>query len=293
MRSAFNRSQTDYTGAMNRPLILLIATMLFGCLAPDRPDVDPYLSDSGFPYNSGSSSSRDQGTTISDVGVGESALFDRSFAFSSTATDPGRVQAYEISDNVGTFQIDGETYPAAVYERQPFGEYILFQTLVAGADRWWVAWFYCRGDVMEGIYSEGTEQSPLLWQPFANAMCDAETRSTTAEVRMPTPELSPQPIVSTYSVTGLDVTINTNGLGQTTVNGIDYELTVFEHVDCTIECGMPGWYELHAILESETQTCFGIFYLNQNPVQLTYARCLPGFDNPIGTVAFGDAIWNG
>ncbi len=51
-------------------------------------------------------------------------------------------------------------------------------------------------------------------------------------------------------------------------------------VDCTENCGTPGWYELHSIVydPKTAQACYGIVYLfegGSGAVELSRSICFP------------------
>lgn len=63
--------------------------------------------------------------------------------------------------------------------------------------------------------------------------------------------------------------------------GDRYRLYPFERVDCSKECGAPGWHEIHTLVERDRDDALGfiIFYLrNPGQVEGHYSMVWPGFE---------------
>ena len=72
-----------------------------------------------------------------------SLLLDFDIALTGAGSD--FVGAVEVAAASGTVEIGGESLPAVAYERQPFGQFVLYQMLAVASDRWYVLWAYCQG----------------------------------------------------------------------------------------------------------------------------------------------------
>jgi hypothetical protein len=218
------------------------------------------------------------------------------YTVSIQGTGPAAIGRVDIAGNVGTVTVAGTSLSAVSFERQPwpgFG-YTLFQTLIVAPDRWYVAWFYCRGGSLEHVYYEGTDGTRLDDGP-ASGTCVDELRTTVARVELPALEM-PLPAPTTgYTVSGENVQITADGRGWVRLGGITMTALIFEHVDCSTQCGSPGWYELHSVLWDEIggRACFGIFYLQegQSDVLLAYSLSLPDLSDPLGEGIELPASW--
>ena len=90
--------------------------------------------------------------------------------------------------------------------------------------------------------------------------------------------------------------MHADGTGALTFGGRTLPLIVFGDVDCSTNCGSPGWYELHSVVwdDAQQRAIFVIVYLilgSMNDVELAYARSLPDLGDPIGAITM-PATWS-
>jgi hypothetical protein len=215
-------------------------------------------------------------------------------AFDPTVTGDGSlfVGAIDMTSGSGTVEVDGNVLPALIYERQPFDPWLLFQALVVAPDRWYVLWFYCQGDALEYIYFEGTDGTAIDYE-LANGSCVDGAGPVTANVSFPAVSMPIPPLLDGFTLEGAMLHLDGATPGSVDLDGPN-TLLAFEHVDCTVDCGAPGWREIHSILwqpEAE-KASFGIFYLFDDSTQIpfTYAITLPDLTDP-GDVDF-EARWS-
>lgn len=214
--------------------------------------------------------------------------------FDVTITGEGSafIGAIDVSLASGTAAIGGETLPVVAYERQPFGEYLLFQLLAVATDRWYLLWAYCQGEELAWVYFEGTDGTALDLEPASGSCLDG-SGPTLAAVSFPAIDMAIPPLIDGFTIDGPDVELDGASPGLVQL-GSPHTVLAFEDVDCTTECGQPGWRELHSILwdPAGERACFGIFYLfaDEPDVLLTYALTLPDLSDPAGALAL-PASW--
>jgi hypothetical protein len=177
-----------------------------------------------------------------------------------------------ITNGVGTVQISGQTVSALVYERQPFGAYTLYQTLAVSPDRIHVLWFYCLTNTLAFVYYEGTGGTAVLEQMATGTCADTNTMES-QPVSFPAVDMPIPALVTGYTVTGASIEIPSGAPGWVN-RGKTWTVLVFATVDCSMTCGPPGWWELHALLwdPAAPALAYGIFYLEVpgGPVVLDY-----------------------
>lgn len=209
--------------------------------------------------------------------------------FDVTLTGSGSsfVGSVDVRGATGTIVLGGETFPVLAYERQPFDEYVLFQMLAVSTDRWFVVWAYCVGTDLAYFYFEGTDGTELAYEPASGICADGPGPLTTA-VQFPAIDLPLPTLYEGFTIDGPSVQVPSGAPGTVDLGDV---LTVlpFEAVDCTVDCGAPGWRELHTLLwdQANGRVCFGIFYLFEDDpeVLLAYSLTLPDLSDPAGDVA--------
>jgi hypothetical protein len=256
-----------------------------------------------------SASDGDSGAPAPDADAGSSApdrfelpaatgSYDVDFGIGIDGLGSSRVGSVAVTGGAGTITIDGTPRPVGIYEKQAwdaFG-YNLYQVLAVAPDRWFMLWLYCRGGALTDIYIEDTAGGDMAWEP-ASGTCDESSSASTVSVSFPAVDLPVPDLVGGFTIAGTDLELDGAAPGWVRAGSSVLSVYVFDHVDCSQECGTPGWYELHALLwDPERQwLCFGIFYLftDAEPVLLTYAFSLPSLQAPFGAVQFPDATWSG
>lgn len=224
---------------------------------------------------------------------GEPLVVDATFASVSadfTANISGTVGAplgeAVLTDNVGYVVVDGEQLPTFGYRRQEWNEFglVLVQSLAVREDAIFPLWFYCTGSQLDGVYVQGTDGMPSTWIPASSGTCDIESAPATTAVELPDLRLPHPAPDHAFEVTG-ELNISPGENGTFTSDGRDWQVFGFETIDCTMECGMPGWWELHAILWEEVtrELCFSIFYLfeGDREMSVSYSICLPSLTDII------------
>jgi len=221
--------------------------------------------------------------------------------FSVSVTGAGKkgIGAIAVKNDVGTIAIAGTTYPVLTYEHQawPSQGYDLYQGLAVGKDRLFLLWFYCEGPKLSYIYYEGTDGTKIDYETAAaGSTCDQSGAPVSPLVAFPAVEMAVPPLVSTFTVDGPQVSIPPGKPGALTLGPLALEVYPFDVVDCTKDCGTPGWWELHSLLwdPKTSRLCFAIFYLmvGQTGTQVTYSLTLPDLSDPVGTTNL-TATWSG
>jgi hypothetical protein len=214
-------------------------------------------------------------------------------AWSAVSTDDGDafgvdlsatgqfVSNVDIHSRFGNVRIGGRDVSTLVYERIPWTSYslVLYQALAVEAHGWTVFWFYCRGSSLEYVYWEITS-SPTLGGANLHGTC-TPTTSTHATVSWPAVSMTaPTPVTGFYAH-GEQIDIWSGASGRVMLDGLVWTVYPYLIVDCTKECGSPGWYELHALLwdSSYRDAAYGIFYMlpgEKHRVSLDYTFEVPG-----------------
>jgi hypothetical protein len=206
------------------------------------------------------------------------------------------VGGVDIADSVGSVTIDGRDVDALVYKKIPWEGFdrTLYQTLAVSSDALHVLWFYCDdADQLREIWLESTDGLALDWEQ-ATGSCSSLDQAHSAQVSFPAVDWPLPQTVDDYEVSGQGLDIGPQTTNTATLGGTDHRVFVFEDVDCSTECGVDGWYELHALLwdRDAPRVYFGIFYLypDSNTVQLEWLIALPGLTEP-GSMSFA-ASWS-
>jgi hypothetical protein len=196
---------------------------------------------------------------------------------SGTGADVSKV---EIRSRFGTVSLGGRVLSALVYEKVPWNSYslVLYQALAVEAHSWTVFWFYCKGASLTYVYWESTTSSKVN-RELMNGSC-ATTTTTHATVSWLAGSMPAPPRVTSFSVHGANIEISPTAAGHVTAYGRTWVLYPYALIDCSKNCGAPGWYELHSLLwDSDTgETAYGILYLitdQPHRVELEYALELP------------------
>jgi hypothetical protein len=206
----------------------------------------------------------------------------------------GMNMSVSITHNVGTLNVDGNRYPVVLYEQIPWPSFTLtlYQALAVLPDRWALIWFYCSGNKLINIQYEETRGAPLAVHDALGSCAATQTPITVpVEALASVPSLGP--LVRGFQVRGTSLSYDGTARGTMTFGGRSWTLHPFNLVDCSANCGSPGWYELHSLYWDPAgggqgnPVCFGIFYLEKaapNAVRLQYSICLPEAMLPPGQV---------
>ncbi|MBI4702225.1 MAG: hypothetical protein HY744_13940 [Deltaproteobacteria bacterium] len=213
------------------------------------------------------------------------------FSFSAQATGTSFVGKVNVDGAAGTVELGGTSYGVVVYEKQPFKDYRLYQTLAVGSERWYVLWLYCLKGGLESIYYEGTDGKPIEVEA-SNGACAESDGASTAHVSFPAVDMPWPPLIDGYTIEGAQMHLAGSSPGTVELPGGSFTVLGFSEVDCTKDCGKPGWWELHALLWDGARAGFAIFYLfDGKPVLVTYALTLPDLADPAGYTTL-DATWS-
>lgn len=227
------------------------------------------------------------------------ARLTNDFRLGVDAMGSGSIGRVEMTRNVGTIEIDGQTYAGFAHERQPWQDFelTLYQAIFAGSDRLYVAWFYCEAGSLTWIYYEGTDGSRLRPVPMTGT-CDEVRTMTTSDVAIPDMEIAEPTLIGGYRVEGAEIAITSRLPGRAVLRGRPFDVYVFDDVDCSLDCGEQSWFELHALVrgqEPDATLGFAIFYLRYaferpSEVQVFYGLTLPGFERIPGRTF--EATWS-
>jgi len=218
------------------------------------------------------------------------------FTFDAEGSGTDRVGAIEVSGGLAAIEVDGEAWIGVAYEHQDWSAfgYDTFQVLLVAPDHWVVLWIYCQGSELTDLYFEVSDGSPLAYEPASGA-CTLVDEPDTVDVALPAVDMHVDQLVAGYRVLGDDLQIDGPAPGALRLGPTEMHVLAFRDVDCSAECGAPGWYELHAVLWDPvgSRACFGIFYLflDDQPVLLTYSLTLPDLTDPAGETQL-DATWD-
>ncbi len=205
------------------------------------------------------------------------------------------VSKVDIHSRFGAVTVGGRVLSALVYRDIPWNSYslVLYQALAVDAHSWTVFWFYCTGSSLTYIYWESTTSSRINREPMKGSC--TSTTATTAGVSWPAGSMPAPTVITGFSVHGARIEISSAAPGHADLDGRSWSLYPYALVDCSKDCGAPGWYELHSLLwDSETHEAgYGIVYLitgQTHRVQIEYALELPTLTRP-AAVTF-DADWS-
>lgn len=206
------------------------------------------------------------------------------------------VGAIDVEDSTGSVVIGQESLDVLVYQKIPWEAFgrTLYQTIAVSAEVLYVMWFYCDGsDDLREIWLEGIDGYELTWEQGTGS-CSGLDDTHSVEVEFPAVDWPIPETLDRFEVMGQDLEIGPDTENSVLLEGVDYQVMVFDEVDCTTECGGDGWYELHALLwdPAAIRVYFGIFYLYEdNPqIQLAWVIGLPDLDEP-GPLYF-EASWS-
>lgn len=207
------------------------------------------------------------------------------FTFGATGQGTSDIGAVSLDDGAGTVQVKGHDVASLAYQRQPFGQWTLYQVLGVETDRLWVLWLYCNQGSLQFVYLEGTDGTPMHYEQ-AMGTCAEPAGSSAAHAVFPAVDMPlPTPLAG-YTLTGPDISLPGAAPGHVKLGAQDLVLLAFEDVDCTQNCGTPGWREIHTLLwdPEGKRVCFAIIYLFQpgQPLLIEYSLTLPDLTDPAG-----------
>jgi hypothetical protein len=230
------------------------------------------------------------------------------FDVTAHGTSAGPVSRVDLTDNTGWVHFGDRIADGLAYAQQPFFEFTLYQVISTEADQWRVLWLYCMGPNLVFIYHESTTGPSGL--DDASGSCTANAAPAPPGPGVPPPgdgsppRVGPPPapppppplpdtvvhladtdmrypkLVDGYDIDGPSLHLNRGGPGSIVIDGHQLVLLPFADVDCSQDCGFPGWYELHTLLwdPARQQATFAILYLivgTSDSVALHYALTLP------------------
>lgn len=204
-------------------------------------------------------------------------------ALNADGVGSDRIGAIQMEDGVGTIEIDGASVRALAYAPVDWTEagYMLYQTLAVARNRLFVVWFYCADERIQSIYSEGTHDAPLLWEP-ASGSCTQRVGGEPTSVSFPAIDMVQPTPIDGFHVEGPHLNVRSGRAGTFEMDGETLTVLPFQVVDCSTcpEDGFDGWYELHALLwdVSARKVRFGAFYLSPahaGQIGLDYVIGLP------------------
>jgi len=210
------------------------------------------------------------------------------FSFNVIGSGSAVVGEVSIANGAGTAFVEGRTLAVLPYERQPFEDYVLYQSLAVAPETLYVLWFYCLGGELLAVYYESTN-GLVVGSEAATGACAESATPSAPSVSFPALTLPYPATVAGFDVSGPSLAFAGGAPGTLTAAGRSYVWLPFNEVDCSA-CADPGWYELHSILWDGSQACFAIVYLLQDGIQLDYALCLPDLDDPFGALLL-DGSW--
>ncbi len=217
------------------------------------------------------------------------------FRVRAFGTGNGLFEVLDIKGNLGFVLVDGEKLPALIYLRQPWDEFslTLFQGITVANDRIYVFWLYCNEGELQSVWLEGTDGTSLHREPYSGTCVDSFSPITPVvefpAIKMPIPEL-----VDGLEAFGPAVDISGANPGWLETESGRLTVFAFERLDCTTDCGTPGWWEYHALLwdRQSGRICFAIFYFfpGSGDVLVTYSLTLPTLQDLVGTLSL-EASW--
>ena len=221
------------------------------------------------------------------------ALIDTAFQVDLAATGQQRLNSIDVVQNVGNMTLSGANHRGIAYLSHEWTSagYTLFDFISVAEDGTDLAvtYLYCQGADLGYAYTESFLH-PLDWE-VTTGTCDAVMQSATVQADLPALTVRPTPIDTGITIAGTAITLNA-GAGSVELAGKTWDLTPFNTVDCT-DCPDGPWYELHCMLERDSEGCFGIVYLfpdQLDSVMLTGVVCLPSLETPSQSY---NATWTG
>jgi hypothetical protein len=271
----------------------LLALTLFACgddsdtSLGGSPAVGGGGDSSGGAVSGGGGSGAEGGGLSNIVVAATDASITLDFDVAITGSGTSFVGDIDVQGATGTAVLDGETFSVLAYERQPFAEYVLYQMLAVSTDRWFVVWAYCVGTDLTYFYFEGTDGTALDYES-ASGVCAEAPGPIEVEVQFPSVDMPIPNLYEGFTIDGPAVQVPSGAPGTVDL-GVVHTVLPFEAVDCTVDCGAPGWRELHTLLWDQVsgRVCFGIFYLFEDDpeILLAYSLTLPDLSDPAGDVA--------
>jgi hypothetical protein len=198
------------------------------------------------------------------------------------------VSKVDIHSRFGAVTVGGQAMSALIYRDIPWNGYslVLYQALAVEAHSWSVLWFYCTGSALTYIYWETTTSSKLNREPMKGTC--TTTSTTHAGVSWPAGSMQAPAIITGFSVHGVHIDIGGTSPGHAVIDGRTWSLYPYVLVDCSKDCGTPGWYELHSVLWDSVsgESAYGIVYLitgHTHEAELEYALEVPTLGRPVDT----------
>ena len=218
------------------------------------------------------------------------------FSMTMSGSGTGLVGKVEVAGNLVDVVIDGKPLSGVIQERQAWSDFslVLYQTLLVSEDSVHVAWLYCKGDKLDWIFHE-SNLAAMRNEPLQGSCVDSMSPET-SEVDFPQVTFTPPEPIPGYRVDGgANVQLYGDAAQQSFAlfSGRRYRIYPFEIVDCSRDCGQPGWYEVHSFMEREEDDALGfiIFYLRHaGKVEAHYGVVWPGFE--VITGQYFDATWS-
>jgi hypothetical protein len=193
---------------------------------------------------------------------------------------PGLIGAVSIAGGAGTVEVDGAVHTVALDAIHPWPEHgmTLYQGLVTLPDRLYLVWFYCADGNLFTVYAEGTDGTPLTYQP-ATGTC-AELGASPVTIELPAMDMPAPPLEGSFTIEGADAVVDGAAPGWVIAGDRSLAMYGFQRVDCA-GCSTPGWQELHGLFWDDPAQALhiGSLYLHDGgAVQLVtwWARPAPG-----------------
>jgi hypothetical protein len=231
------------------------------------------------------------------VGAATDGALDLPFSLAAHGHGTSRIGSVALSAGVGSVEIDGREVPAAVIGRVPYAGQEVYQVLGVDAARWAVAWIYCAGGALSGVYLESTDAPGGVGSEPLSGACGAEATPTTVRVAFPAFDVTPPALPGRrFAVSGAGLEYDGTRPGAITIGGSTLAMYPFGIVDCTHGCADIGWYELHSLIwdSAARRASFGVLYLYVDPafpLELAYTLTLPSLTRFGDALAFPGATW--
>lgn len=198
------------------------------------------------------------------------------------AAGDGPIEEAHFVDGRGTVKLDGVTLPAVVYKKIPFPgfPYTLAAIAATEAGGILIAYAYCQSTGIGLFYTETLTEQAAPQSPLSSpGSCAFGDSPSDGDARFLQPgALTYGPPIDAATVGGARVKVE-GGAGTYTVDGVDYALAVFTHVDCAT-CGGAGWQELHVTLRKDDLLAFTILYLRADAPSNVLSNYGFRFDRP-------------
>jgi len=186
-----------------------------------------------------------------------------------------RLGLLQIDGVTGSVEVEGQSTFVFVDQRIPWAAfgYTLYQLVAVRADQWFVLWAYCESGQLTWVYLEAVDGTPLTYEA-ATGTCGDIDGETVAPIDLPAVDLPFPAAPAGFSVDGPQIQLAEGGGGYAQAGEERWELYPFNQVDCTTDCGTPGWWEIHSLLwgPERREAGFGIVYLFLDPNVPTNAQ---------------------